>query len=33
MTILVVADTSKIVGDLGDFGPVKYIKLEEPKVE
>ena len=33
MTIMVVADTSKIVGDLGDFGPVKHIKLEGPKVE
>jgi zinc protease len=33
MTILVLADTSKIVGDLHDFGKVQYIQLEEPKVE
>jgi predicted Zn-dependent peptidase len=33
MTIVVVADTSKIVGNLTDFGPVLNIPLEEPKVE
>ncbi len=33
MTIMVLADTTKIVGDLKDFGAVQNIKLEEPKVE
>jgi zinc protease len=33
MTIMVLADTSKIVGDLHDFGKVQYIQLEDPKVE
>ncbi|HBC45597.1 MAG TPA: insulinase family protein [candidate division Zixibacteria bacterium] len=33
MTIMVLGDTTKMVGDLKDFGPVQNIKLEEPKVE
>jgi zinc protease len=33
MTIMVLADTSKVVGSLQDFGPVQNIKIEEPKVE
>jgi predicted Zn-dependent peptidase len=32
-TILVLADTSKISGDLRDFGAVKYIQLQEPKID
>jgi zinc protease len=33
MTIMVVADTSKIVGNLSDFGKVEYITLKDPKIE
>lgn len=33
ITILIVADTSKIGGDLSDFGKVTYLSLEEPKVD
>jgi zinc protease len=33
LTILVLADTSKIGSDLSDFGKVTYLTLEEPKVE
>ncbi|HBZ01876.1 MAG TPA: insulinase family protein, partial [candidate division Zixibacteria bacterium] len=33
MTIMVLGDTTKMVGDLKDFGPVQNIKLEDPKVE
>ncbi len=33
MTIMVLADTSQIEGDLSDFGKVTYLKLEEPKVD
>lgn len=33
MTIVVVGDSAKIGNDLGDFGPVRYIPLEEPKVD
>ena len=33
MTIMVLTDTTKVVGNLGDFGKVNYITLEEPKVE
>lgn len=33
MTIVVLTDTTKVIGNLGDFGKVKYITLEEPKVE
>jgi zinc protease len=33
MTIMVLADTSKIVGDLHDFGKVNYITLKDPSVE
>jgi predicted Zn-dependent peptidase len=33
LSIMILADTSKIVGDLGDFGPVQFIPLQEPKVD
>jgi zinc protease len=33
MTIVVLIDTTKVVGKLSDFGKVNYITLEEPKVE
>jgi predicted Zn-dependent peptidase len=33
MSIVVVGDTTKIVGDLHDFGPVQYITLEKPKTD
>ncbi len=31
MTIVVVGDTTKIIGNLGDFGKVENITLQEPK--
>jgi len=33
MTIVVLADTSQISGDLRDFGQIQYMTLEEPKVD
>jgi predicted Zn-dependent peptidase len=33
LTIVVLGDTTKITGDLGDFGLVNKITLEEPKVD
>ena len=33
MTIMIVTDTSKVVGNLSDFGKVEYIPLQEPKVD
>jgi predicted Zn-dependent peptidase len=33
LTIVVVADSSKIEGDLSEFGSVKYMTLQEPNVE
>jgi predicted Zn-dependent peptidase len=33
MSVMVLADTSAIVGSLSDFGDVTYLKLEEPKTD
>jgi zinc protease len=33
LTIMVLADTSQIVGDLHDFGKIEYIQLEDPNIE
>jgi predicted Zn-dependent peptidase len=33
MSIMVLADTSAIVGSLSDFGDVTYLELEEPKTD